>query len=337
MSSADPKPGTMADIARRLGVTTVSVSLALRNSPLISQELRERVRQLAEEVGFRPRPYRRRAKSGSVGFARSSSVSGRIGVLFAADNANDPVAAVITNSIVKRLTERKVPFAIYSCEELYVDPSPVRACAGVIFHYCLNPIYLPMLEGIPQVAVMHEEITFGPWDSFKPHEVFAGRLVADYLLAQGFRRVMVTWGEGQAFEPEHHARLEGFRQQIRAAGFEPIELVYPIVGGGREYVAAVRELLDSPIPLGVFAFCDQAAYRICNVLQLLNRERIPGELEVVSCDNTYLIKEFVPPLPVVDLHIAEIASRAVDGMIWRLENPEASYQEVLLRPELILP
>ena len=65
--------------------------------------------------------------------------------------------------------------------------------------------------------------------------------------------------------------------------------------------------------------------------------RRPKELEVISCDNTYLLNELHPPLPAVDLHIAEIASRAVDGLLWRLSNPEASYQDVLIKPELILP
>ena len=27
----------------------------------------------------------------------------------------------------------------------------------------------------------------------------------------------------------------------------------------------------------------------------------------------------------------------VDGLLWRLSNPEASYQDVLIKPELILP
>lgn len=66
-------------------------------------------------------------------------------------------------------------------------------------------------------------------------------------------------------------------------------------------------------------------------------KRALGELEVISCDNTFLIKNLFPPLPVVDLHIAEIASRAVDGLKWRLANPGASYQEVRITPELILP
>ncbi len=75
----------------------------------------------------------------------------------------------------------------------------------------------------------------------------------------------------------------------------------------------------------------------CHLLNFGGLKRALGELEVISCDNTFLIKNLLPPLPVVDLHIAEIASRAVDGLKWRLANPGASYQEVRITPELILP
>ena len=89
--------------------------------------------------------------------------------------------------------------------------------------------------------------------------------------------------------------------------------------------------------LGIFAFNDLLAYRICLTLDFLGLVRRPGELEVISCDNTYLIRELDPPVPAVDLHIAEIATRAVDGLLWRIANPGASWQDVMLKPELVVP
>ena len=47
---------TQADIARAAGVTVASVSMALRDDPQISKELRERVAKLAKELGYRPDP-----------------------------------------------------------------------------------------------------------------------------------------------------------------------------------------------------------------------------------------------------------------------------------------
>ena len=47
---------SLRDIAKHLGVSHVTVSLALRDNTRISKALREKVRQTAEELGYRPDP-----------------------------------------------------------------------------------------------------------------------------------------------------------------------------------------------------------------------------------------------------------------------------------------
>lgn len=47
---------TLRDIAAKLKVSHTTVSLALRNSPTISEARRQEIKQLAEEMGYRPDP-----------------------------------------------------------------------------------------------------------------------------------------------------------------------------------------------------------------------------------------------------------------------------------------
>jgi len=54
--SDDPQPVTMQMIADKACVSRMAVSLALRNSPKISPATRERIREIAEELGYRPNP-----------------------------------------------------------------------------------------------------------------------------------------------------------------------------------------------------------------------------------------------------------------------------------------
>lgn len=55
-NNLDPKRVTMSDIAVRLGVSHVTVSLSLRNDPRISFTLREKVQKLARKMGYRRDP-----------------------------------------------------------------------------------------------------------------------------------------------------------------------------------------------------------------------------------------------------------------------------------------
>lgn len=52
-----PVPPTQEDIARALGVSKMTVSLALRNSPEVSREMRAKVAATAAEMGYRSNPY----------------------------------------------------------------------------------------------------------------------------------------------------------------------------------------------------------------------------------------------------------------------------------------
>ena len=54
----DPTPSrpSLRDIGKILGVSHVTVSLALRDNPRISQEVRERVKKTAEKLGYQPDP-----------------------------------------------------------------------------------------------------------------------------------------------------------------------------------------------------------------------------------------------------------------------------------------
>jgi DNA-binding LacI/PurR family transcriptional regulator len=51
-----PSRVSMRDLAKRLGVSHVTVSLALRDNPRISESMRRQIREMAESMGYRPDP-----------------------------------------------------------------------------------------------------------------------------------------------------------------------------------------------------------------------------------------------------------------------------------------
>ncbi|MDP0496325.1 MAG: LacI family DNA-binding transcriptional regulator [Verrucomicrobiota bacterium JB024] len=48
---------TQRDIAKAVGVTQATVSLALGNHPRVSDKLRQKIQQIADSLGYRPDPY----------------------------------------------------------------------------------------------------------------------------------------------------------------------------------------------------------------------------------------------------------------------------------------
>ena len=68
-----PRRVTQLDIARVAGVHNTTVSLALRNSAEIPSETRERIRAIAEQMGYQPDP----ALRALVAYRRTTAVSRR--------------------------------------------------------------------------------------------------------------------------------------------------------------------------------------------------------------------------------------------------------------------
>jgi LacI family transcriptional regulator len=57
MDAPDTPPPSLSKIARRAGVAKSTVSMALRNDPLISERQRKRIRKMATGMGWRPQPH----------------------------------------------------------------------------------------------------------------------------------------------------------------------------------------------------------------------------------------------------------------------------------------
>ena len=323
----------MADIAEQLGISTVAVSLALRGSPQVSKELRSRVARIAAEHGFRTRRYPQRRGSSAAG-----TLQGRIAVVKGSYFSDSyPVAALIRSSVLQRLNERKVPFEVVPFERLEAEPALLDDCRGILSDYSCKPEQCRLFAGHPHASVMNEELGIGPWDLYKANDLQAGELAAEYLIGRGFAQTLLVYGEPMSFRPETNPRLQGFRNRMKTERIPVTELRCDYAESSGSVTGRFKALLDRfGNRLGIFAFNDLLAYRICLTLDFLGLVRRPGELEIISCDNTFLLKGFNPPVPEVDLHIQEIASRAVDGLLWRIENPSACAADLLVRPGLVV-
>lgn len=73
-----PRP-TLRDVAKRAEVSTAAVSLALRDHPRISAAVRERIKRIAEEIGYAPDPVIARLAANGWAARRGRGVSSVIG------------------------------------------------------------------------------------------------------------------------------------------------------------------------------------------------------------------------------------------------------------------
>ena len=112
------KPRNLNDLARQANVTAATVSMALRDSPQVSVQVREKIRQLAAEQGFTPRAYNRRPRTERP--VRKQAHLGPVALLLSQEGSGnnplwgireDPILGPVLPVILERFNRYGIDYA----------------------------------------------------------------------------------------------------------------------------------------------------------------------------------------------------------------------------------
>ena len=77
--------------------------------------------------------------------------------------------------------------------------------------------------------------------------------------------------------------------------------------------------------------------KLCSALDIMHLMPLYAPGQLLVCDNDFLLQNFWPRFHVIDLDFPMLTRRAVDGLLWRLENPDSPEAVTYLSPRLIPP
>ncbi|MBR7801095.1 LacI family DNA-binding transcriptional regulator [Undibacterium sp. FT137W] len=323
----------MSDIARLAGVSTATVSRALNKSPLINEETRTRIEQLAKSLNY----------SINVGAQNLRLKQNRtVAVVVPFDSVtrqhlSDPFFLGILGSIADALTDRGYDMLLtrVSADELDTAAQiyDTGRAIGVILigqwrhHDQLNQM---AARRVP-IVVWGAQIPQQLYLTVGSDNLAGGRLATEHLLQKGRRRIAFF---GDVLLPEVADRFEGYRQALRDFQIPFDEkLVVPAVfteEGGRN---AVRTLLERKLVFdGLFACSDLLAMTAINSFREIGMT-VPEDVAVVGYDDIELARYFHPALTTVRQPIAA-AGEALVAAVLSLADARPSVP-VLLQTELI--
>ncbi|MEZ5115290.1 MAG: LacI family DNA-binding transcriptional regulator [Candidatus Nanopelagicales bacterium] len=272
---------TIRDVAAAAGVSTATVSRALRGLPHVDDETRDRVRRVAQELDYVVTPSASRLASGRTG-----------SVAVVTPFLSRWFFATVLSGVEQVLRGRDLDLLLFAVgdptEEHRIPPERrLRSRVdGIIV------ISLPIEEdeaaallttGLP-TSLIGVQAPRTP--SVLIDDVAAGERAVTHLVELGHRRIGVIGGRPMpsAFAPEHD-RYEGYRRALAAVGREPDPMLeafgYFTVAGGE---AAMQALLSNPDPpTAVFAMSDEMAFGAIRALTA--RGLRPGaDVSVVGVD-----------------------------------------------------
>jgi DNA-binding LacI/PurR family transcriptional regulator len=320
---------TIKDIAKVAHVSHSTVSRALANSPLISEETKARIRRLANEMGYSP---------SAIGRGLVTRRSGTIGVVVT--TIADPFIAEVVQGIEETaLSCQYNTILCNSNSEPERELRTVRALrekrvdAIVVTSSRLGSLYLPHLRdvGVPVVLVNNQGV--GDYThSVLIDDSAGGELAGKYLASLGHRRV--AYIGGPIWARASGIRLAGCRRALQAQDLDlPPE--YVLVGNGRADGGqeAADELLHRGLPVSaVFCYNDMTAV---GVLSSLHRAglRVPEDLSIIGYDDVAIAAYLYPPLTTIAQPRYALGKRAMEMALALIQGEEV--RDVVLPPALV--
>jgi DNA-binding LacI/PurR family transcriptional regulator len=274
------------DVARLAGVSTATVSRALRGLPTVSEATRVRVLDAAAQLGYTASPSASRLAGGRTGSI--AVVVPRLTRWF---------FATVVESAEEAIYQAGYDLLLYNLRGR--EQARQRLLHTAALHKRVDAVMLVAtpLQGddfaavtafdMPGVTVSSGTPVPG-WPAVRIDDVAAARTATAHLVALGHRRIAHISGDNAdelAFST-HIDRRRGYREVLREAGIDPdptldVEAPFTVAGGAR----ATAQLLErGERPTAIFAACDEMAMGALATLREAGL-RVPEDISVVGVDD----------------------------------------------------
>ena len=314
-------PVTIKDIARRAGVAHTTVSRALHGSPLISPEVSERIRKIAEEMHYHPSAAARSLKT-----HRTKT----LGVIVS--HIADPFFSEILQGIDNVAQQNGYSLFIASAqhhldrEQAIMKTMREHRVDGIIL--CSTPFSTGqgkqlLTDDIPIVVINNQSAEEYHYSIY--HDDLDGaRQVTQYLIELGHRRIAYL-GNSQSGRTNLD-RLNGYAQQMVRAGLSvSAHYIHEVENGVPESGAAgLKHFFSLPEPpSAIFCFNDMLAIGVLQALQHAGM-CVPRDCSVVGFDNVSFSAYTNPALTTFDQPKRQIGAEAAQLLLDLLNHPPAT-------------
>lgn len=324
----DKSVRTIADLARLAGVSKSTVSRALSDSPLLSDETKQRIQALAREHNFRLNQAARQLtmqKSRTVAFVthvhyQNAVVHGSHLNPFFMDILSAASFTLATNGY--DLLMAHVDYADSDWPQRYIDTGKADGFILIASSRKLQLVQTLLKTDAPFVVwgLPLEDL---PIPSVTGDNLMGGQLATEHLLQMGCQRIAFISGPVDDYEA--HQRYQGYEIALLAAGktVDPSYLTYGDYTGGAGAGSMAQLLQRAPDLDAVFACSDAMAIAAISVLQTHGR-RVPEDVAVVGYDDLPAAGYSTPPLTTVRQNLEMYGKLLAENLVRYLETGEVT-------------
>ena len=324
---------TLQIVAERLSVSTATVSLALRGSALVAEATRQRVQQVAREMGYsynRSAASLRTDRTNILGVGFHDITNPYFAELLAAIEETAAVhgRSILLGTYAENLERQD---RVLSTLKEYRPDGMVICAAGGSGRDTFGHL---IAAGVPLVQ-LSREIPGLDLDFVGSDDGHGTVLAVEHLVGLGHRRIAFL-GESQLISTGRN-RYRGYRESLarHGLGFDPA-LVHSAYGTRENGLKGIHVVLDArDPPTAAVCFNDLTAFGA--MMGLRHRGLEAGvDFSLVGCDDVQEAALWYPALTTIKNFQEEMGRKSAEFLIARIAQPDAPTRRLLLKPELVV-
>ena len=327
---------TIKDIASMAGVSKGTVSRVINNNPEgVSEETREKILKLIDEVGYVPNKMAR-----SITVAETKT----IGLII--PDVQNPFFPQVIRGVEDCAMENG--YTVFLCnsdsdikkEQKYLYTFLEKRVDGIIINTSgdLNDKKLTALihkSNIPIVILDRKIKELSRYPGVYVDNARAAREGVSYLIENGASNIAYIAGVKDVYTVEE--RLKGYCMALEDAGII-INKGYLSYGGYNIHSGyeRTREMLtDNPEIDGIFAGCDTIAIGVLKALRELNK-KVPEDIQLLGFDNITMSGEMVPPITTVSQPMYDMGYQAARMLLASIQDKTIHQADQYLETDLMI-
>lgn len=320
---------TMQDIADAVGVSKVTVSKALADKEGVSDTVKEKIKDLADEMGYRYNAQASAIKSGlshNVGVISPERFTGGFKSFYLSvyqylTKALDAYRYAAILHVLSDEDEKKLVLP-----RTYFD----RKADAFIILGQVSGDYIEALQNsdVPILFLdFYEEHT--KMDSINTDNFYGAYGITNYLIKNGHRKIAYV-GSIKATSSIQDRYL-GYYKSLLEHNL-PLNEAYIIEDRDERGVFIPIEL-PKDMPSAFVCNNDEVAYNLVEQLKAAGY-KVPDDVSVVGYDNDIYATVSKPQLTTVDVNIEEMTETAARIILEKINDPTKQYGRVLIKGDI---
>lgn len=339
MTKRTTKPPTMNDVAKAAGVTQATVSYVLNNTGDISEPVKKRVHEAAEQLG-----YIRNNVARNLKLRRANTIG-----IIVPDVTNSYYSEIIkyTEKIVREsghFTFICITMHNPEIEDWYITSLIEQKVAGVIVCYGLaneQALSKFVTYNVPFVVIDDD----AQQNNIDAPCVLVNNIKGSFLAVQQFVSLgisKIAFCSEMIYNTALKDRHEGFMLAIKEFSLQR-HLAHIYIAGEEvdqnDKIAlgysAAEEILARSKPEGIFAVNDEMAIGVMKKL-MESGIKIPQDIAVIGYDNVPLSSVIVPTLTTINQPVMTMCIQGTNMLRDLITGKENLRRRIMLEPSIII-